>query len=106
MPTKSKPKTVIGRAAAKPARKTSRIEARVSAERKSLLQQAADIRGESLSDFVLAASQEKAAMVIQEAQQLRLSAEAQHRFVRALLKPAVPSRRLVAAAERYLKRVR
>jgi uncharacterized protein (DUF1778 family) len=81
--------------------KTSRFEARMSADVKALLQQAADLRGETLTDFVLAASREKAAETLQEAQLVRLAAEDQKRFAGGLLNPPQPSRRLHNAAERY-----
>lgn len=86
--------------------KSSRIEARISAEQKHLLQRAADLRGESLSDFILRASREEAEAVIKEAEQVQLSVADQQRFVAALLKPAKPSRRLTAAAARYAQQMR
>jgi uncharacterized protein (DUF1778 family) len=81
--------------------KISRLEARLSEEVKALLQQAADLRGETLTDFVLAASREKAVETLQEAQLVRLAAEDQKRFAEALLNPPKPSRHLRTAAERY-----
>lgn len=81
--------------------KISRFEARLSEDVKALLQQAADLRGETLTDFVLAASREKAVETLQEAQLVRLAAEDQKRFAEALLNPPEPSRHLRAAAERY-----
>jgi uncharacterized protein (DUF1778 family) len=81
--------------------KTSRFEARLSEDVKALLQQAADLRGETLTDLVLSASREKAAETLQEAQLVRLAAEDQKRFAEALLHPPEPSRQLRDAAERY-----
>lgn len=81
--------------------RTSRFEARLSEDTKALFQQAADLRGETLTDFVLAASREKAVETLQEAQLVRLGAEDQRRFVEALLNPSEPSLRLRDAAERY-----
>jgi uncharacterized protein (DUF1778 family) len=73
----------------------------LSEDVKTLLQQAADVRGETLTDFVLAASREKAVETLQEAQLVRLAAEDQKRFAEALLNPWEPSRRLRDAAKRY-----
>jgi uncharacterized protein (DUF1778 family) len=85
--------------------KTERIEARVSADRKRLLQQAADLRGETLSDFVLSASHEKAVATLEEARIVRLSADDQLRFATALLHPPAAARGLVRAAARYRERM-
>lgn len=81
--------------------KASRFEARLSEDVKGLLQQAADLRGETLTDFVLSASREKAVETLQEAQLVRLTSEDQKRFAEALLNPWKPSQRLRDAAERY-----
>ncbi|MGH7526969.1 MAG: DUF1778 domain-containing protein [Gemmatimonadales bacterium] len=81
--------------------RASRFEARLSKDVKALLQQAADLRGETLTDFVLAASREKAAETLQEAQLVRLAAEDQKRFAEALLNPREPSPHLRDAAKRY-----
>lgn len=86
--------------------KNSRIEARISHERKQLLQQAADLRGESLSDFVLSASQEKAVATLQEARLIRLSVDDQLRFADALLHPPEAAPALRRAAERYREQVK
>jgi uncharacterized protein (DUF1778 family) len=81
--------------------KASRFEARLTEDVKVLFQQAAELRGETLTDFVLSASREKAVETLQEAQLVRLTAEDQKRFAEALLNPWEPSQRLRDAAERY-----
>ncbi len=98
-----KSKAAKGQAAAPRARqaKTSRFEARLTEDVKILFQQAADLRGETLTDFVLAASREKAVETLQEAQLVRLAAEDQKQFAEALLNPWAASERLRKAAERY-----
>lgn len=86
--------------------KASRIEARLSEEAKALFQQAADLRGETLTDFVLAASREKAVETIRESQLVRLATDDQRRFAQALLDPPPPSPRLRNAARRHRQTVK
>ena len=90
-----------GRGQAPTQTKTSRFEARLPEDVKALFQQAAELRGETLTDFVLTASREKAVETLQATQLVRLAAEDQKRFAEALLNPWEPSERLRDAAERY-----
>ena len=55
----------------------ARLEARVSAAQKSLLQQAAALSGRTLSEFVVASAQDAARRVIAEHESIRLSREEQ-----------------------------
>jgi len=86
--------------------RSSRFEARLTEEIKTLFQQAASLRGETLTDFVLSASREKALETLQEAQFVRLTAQDQERFVEALLDPWEASERLRKAADDYRRRTR
>ena len=79
----------------------ARLEARVSAAQKSLLQQAAALSGRTLSEFVVASAQEAAARVIEEHETIRLSRAEQLAFVSALLDPPAPNERLQRAAKAY-----
>jgi uncharacterized protein (DUF1778 family) len=81
--------------------KRERLEARVSAEQKALLQHAADLLGRSLSDFIVGSAQQAAEEVIREHTIVTLTAQDSHAFVEALLNPPAPSERLRAAAARY-----
>lgn len=81
--------------------RVARLEARLSADQKALLQQAATLSGRTLSEFVLASAQEAATKLIQEHQSVRLSRNEQIAFVTALLKPRAPKTRLRKAAARY-----
>ena len=83
--------------------KIERLEARVSKEQKQLFQRAADLEGRSLTDFMVQAVQEAAHQTIERHGSLRLSARDQQVFVKALLNPPEPGKRLRAAAERYKK---
>ena len=86
--------------------KPQRLEARITAHQKQLLQRAAELTGRSLTDFVVASAQEAALRAIQHHELVVLSAEDQQAFVLALLHPPAPSRRLRAAWRRYQKRTR
>src|SRR5262245_41845133 len=78
-----------------------RLEARVSAEQKALLQCAADIQGRSLSDFIIGSAQQAAEEVIRTHQIITLTAEDSRLLVEALLNPPPPNERLRVAAARY-----
>lgn len=83
-----------------PAR-TARIEARIAPDVLSLVKQAAEMQGRSVSDFVVSAAQEAAHRAIEEAQIIRLSAEDQRRFVELLLNPPPPAPALERAKEAH-----
>jgi len=67
--------------------RSTRIEARIAPEALALVRRAAEIQGRSLGDFVVAAAQEAAHRILEEASLIRLSAEDQHRFFELLLHP-------------------
>ena len=91
--------------AASPRTKTARLEARVTSEQKALLQRAADLSGQSLTDFVVASAQEAARRAIEAHAVVRLSAEDSRRFVELLLNPPAPNEALREAAEAYRETV-
>ena len=68
-----------------------RLEARVTAQQKALFQQAADIEGRSLTDFMLDNLQNAARKVIKEHNIIELSASDTKILVEALLKPPAPN---------------
>ena len=82
----------------------ARLQARVSAAQKSLLQHAAALSGCTLSEFVVTSAQDAARRVIAEHESIRLSREEQRAFVPALLQPTEPNARLKRAAKTYLRR--
>ena len=84
-------------------RKTSRLEARISAEEKELLKWAADLQGCSLTEFVVRSEREAARKAVKEHQMMSLTARDTEAFVKALLKPPAPSKKLRRAATRYEK---
>ena len=83
------------------ATRDARLEARVSAAQKSLLQQASALSGRTLSEFVVASAQDEARRVIADHESIRLSREEQLAFVQDLLQPPAPNARLKRAAKAY-----
>ncbi len=82
--------------------RTARIEARIAPDALAVVRRAAEIQGRSISDFVVAAAQDAARKTIAEVEIIRLTRDAQERFVSLLLNPPPPS----AALRRALKRHR
>lgn len=82
--------------------RTERLETRVPASLKSLVQRAAALQGQTLTDFVLAATTEAARRVIRENDVLELSYRDQMAFAEALLNAPEPTDKLKTAAARYL----
>lgn len=83
------------------AAKRERLEARVSAEQKSLFQRAAALRGQTLSDYLVSTLQRDAEQTIREREIMTLSARDSRIFVEALLDPSGPNAALRAAFEDY-----
>lgn len=67
--------------------RTARLEARITPEALSVVRRAAEIQGRSVSDFVVAAAQEAAQRTVTEIEVVRLSRDAQEKFVELLLHP-------------------
>ncbi len=86
--------------------RTSRLEARITREALAVVRRAAEIQGRSVSDFVVAAAQEAAHKAITEIEVIRLSREAQEKFVELLLNPPPPAPALKKAFERHRALVR
>jgi uncharacterized protein (DUF1778 family) len=86
--------------------RTERTEARLLPEQKKRIELAANIRGVSLSDFMVQNADEAAVRTIQQHTSWTLQTRDRDCFVQALLHPPKPSVRLKSAARRYKKRVR
>jgi uncharacterized protein (DUF1778 family) len=83
--------------------RTARIEARIAPEVLAVVKRAAEIRGRSVSDFVVSAAQEAAHRTIEEIQIIRLSVEDQRAFAQAILDPPPLAPAMERAIERYRK---
>jgi len=89
-------------AAAKAKRSRSeRLEARVTAEQKGLIEHAAALQGRSVTDFVLTSVQDAARRAIEEHQRFDLSVKDSRAFVQALLDPAPVNDRLLDTVRHY-----
>jgi uncharacterized protein (DUF1778 family) len=81
--------------------RSERLEARVTADQKSLIEQAAALQGRTVTDFVLTSVQEAARRAIEEHQRLDLSVRDSQAFVEALLNPKPVNDRLRETIRRY-----
>lgn len=81
--------------------KSERIAARVTPDQKALLIAAANMRGRSLTEFVIETAQQEARDIMNEERLIRLSIENQQRLVEALLNPPRPNAALISAARAY-----
>jgi len=91
--------------ARKYARKLERLEARVTREQKRIIERAAELRGTSVTEFVVVSAQQAATETIKDFETLRLRGEARKVFVNALLNPPAPNAAAKAAARRYKQRM-
>jgi uncharacterized protein (DUF1778 family) len=82
-----------------------RIDARLPAETKQLIERAAVITGVTLSDFVISKAHEAAATIVREHDTWALSRRESKAFVDALLNPPDPNAALRTAAARYKSHV-
>jgi uncharacterized protein (DUF1778 family) len=83
---------------------TERLEARVAPEQKTFFQRAANLRGVTLKEFMIASMREAAVRTIEE-HELVLSANEQRTFVDMLMNPPKPNDALSAAAADFFARV-
>jgi uncharacterized protein (DUF1778 family) len=85
----------------KPRVRSERLEARVTAEQKGLIERAAALQGRTVTDFLLASVQEAARRTIEEHSRLELSVRDSQVFVDALLNPKPVNDRLRDTVRRY-----
>ena len=83
----------------------ARLGARLPASVYALLKRAAELKGRTISDFVVNAAQDAALRAIEDAGIIRLSAEDQARFAQALINPPAPNAALKRAVRRHVKNV-
>lgn len=84
---------------------TARLEARLPANVYATLKRAAELKGRSLTDFVVSAAHEAAQRAIEDEGVIRLSAEDQQRFAEALIHPPAPGAALKRARRRHTQSV-
>lgn len=87
----------------RPSLKSERLMARISSEQKQLLQRAADIRGQTLTEFVVMAAQEAATRAIVDQEVIELSLQDSQAFAEGMLNPPPVNSWLRDAAKRYKK---
>jgi uncharacterized protein (DUF1778 family) len=80
---------------------TERLEARLTADQKDLFRKAADLRGVTLTDFVVNSAYEAAVKTLETERVIEMSQRDQDAFVRSLLHPGAPNRHLRAAVRRH-----
>ena len=81
--------------------RTERLEARVTADEKSLIERAAALQGRTLTDFVLTSVQDAARRAIEEYHQIALSVRDSEAFVDAMMNPEAVNDRLRDTVSRY-----
>ncbi|MDP2663621.1 MAG: DUF1778 domain-containing protein [Dehalococcoidia bacterium] len=81
--------------------KSKRLEARVTAQQRELIQRAADLSGRSLTDFIVSSLQTAAEETLRAYQVIELTTRDTEAFVNSLLNPPAPNERLRDAAHRY-----
>ena len=86
-------------------KRAERLEVRTTSAQKRLIERAAELRGTSVTDFVVSNIQAAAAETIREFESLFLRDEAREVFVKALLNPPEPNEALKAAAARHKQMV-
>ncbi len=84
---------------------TARLEARLPASIYATLKRAAELKGRTITDFVVSAAHEAARQVIEEEGIIRLSAEDQLRFAEALMNPPLANDALRRAQRLYTENV-
>ncbi len=82
-------------------RKNARLEARVTEEQKQLMERAAFLRGQNLTEFMVAVLAETSMQIIKDCELLQLTDRDRQAFVDALLNPPAPSDRTYADAQWY-----
>jgi uncharacterized protein (DUF1778 family) len=84
-------------------RKNARLEARVTEEQKQLMERAAFLRGQNLTDFMVSVLAEAATQTIKDRELLELTERDRVTFAEALLNPPAPSEQAQVDAQWYKK---
>jgi len=89
-----------------PEPRTHRLEARIAPQALDLIKRAAEAKGSSLSDFVVAAARDAATRELEEQNIIRLTVQEQRQFVALLLDPPKPNKALKRAAVAHKKLIK
>lgn len=81
--------------------KRERLEARITSEQKRLLERAAAVSGQTLSEFVVGSARKAAEQTVRDCEVIALSERDSRALIDALLHPPAASPRLDRAIERY-----
>jgi uncharacterized protein (DUF1778 family) len=81
--------------------RAERLEVRITSAQKRLIERAAELRGTSVTDFVVSNIQVAAVETVKEFESLFLRDEAREIFVKALLNPPEPNEALKTATARH-----
>jgi uncharacterized protein (DUF1778 family) len=87
------------------AKRSERLEARLTSEEKRLIETAATLRGMSVTDWLRTSVRDAATRIIREHESLTLAEKSRRVFVDALLNPPEPNEKAVAAAKRFRREV-
>jgi uncharacterized protein (DUF1778 family) len=79
---------------------------RPTSDQKALFERAASLEGQSLSEFMRQAVEERAKSVIADHERIVLTEQAREIFFSALINPAKPNDKLAALADRYAREVK
>jgi uncharacterized protein (DUF1778 family) len=88
------------------AKRTERLDARVSREEKQLIETAASHRGISVTDLMRISVKDAAAKIIRENEVLTLTEHSRRIFVETLLSPPKPNEKALAAVRRFRREVK
>jgi uncharacterized protein (DUF1778 family) len=81
--------------------KNARLEARVTIEQKQLLERAASLRGQNLTEFMISVLADAATQTILDSELIALTDRDRQAFAAALLNPTAPSAQAIADAQWY-----
>lgn len=87
------------------AAKTERLEARVPVSLKKVIQHAADLKGLTLTDFVIASLDRSARQAVREHETMTLNAEGSLKVAKLLINPPKPNAALKRAFSRHAELV-
>ena len=85
--------------------KSERLEARLTREQKEIFERAADLNGQSLTEFAISSMQRAAEATIREHNVISLTARDSAAFAEALLNPREPNEALREAFARHTREV-